>query len=34
MEYEIYIKNKAETNEERNHDRVDKSKWVIPCQIN
>ena len=23
MEYEIHIKNKAETNEERNHDRVD-----------
>ena len=26
MEYEIHIKNKAETNEERNHDRLDKSK--------
>ena len=29
MEYEIQIKNKAETNEERNHDRLDKSKCVI-----
>ena len=29
MEYEIHIKNKAETNEERNHDRLDKSKCVI-----